>query len=82
MAAITITIPAGTTNRVLDAIAAREGYTGFLADKVTPQTKTEFAKAWIIKAIKTSVKAYEADIAIDSAKTTAMNDVETNIVIT
>lgn len=82
MATLTITIPAGQVNRVVDAIAARFGYTGFEPDNVTPQTKSEFCRKLIIKYIKDNVKAHEAGTAGKTAFDTAEADAELNITIT
>lgn len=82
MATITLTVPNGVANRVLDAIATKYGYSGFLADKVTPQTKIEFYKAWIIKQTLAAVSEQEANTAAAAAANAASTDVTTNIVIT
>lgn len=82
MATITLTIPNGVTNRVLDAISTKYGYTGFLANGTTPQTKAEFVKAWIVRQIMTAVKEQEANTAAATAASNANADADTNIVIT
>lgn len=82
MATLTLNIPTGVTNRVLDAISTKYGYTGFLANGVTPQTKPEFVKAWIIKTVMAAVKEQEANTAAATAASNANTDADTNIVIT
>lgn len=82
MATLTITIPAGQVNRVVDAIATRFGYTGFEEDGTTPQTKSEFCRKLIIKYIKSNVKEHEAATAGRSAFVIAEADAELNITIT
>lgn len=77
MADITISVPAGATNRVLDAIAARHGY-----NPATDGTKAAFAKAFIIKLVKQEVRAYERDIAAKAAAATAETAVDSEISIT
>lgn len=81
MASITLTIPSGVATRVLDSFAAKKGYTGFLSDGITPQTKTEFLKADLARYVKQTVADYEAIQASNAACIAAQNDVETNIVI-
>lgn len=82
MATITLTVPTAVANRVLDAIATKYGYTGFLANGTTAQTKTEFYKAWIIKQTLAAVSEQEANTAAAAAANAANTDVNTNIVIT
>ena len=81
MPQINLDIPPGVTVRVVDAICTRNGYTGFLADRVTPQTKQQFVKAWLISKIKDEVKYHEITTATDTARTTTITDVDTNIII-
>jgi len=82
MATITFTVPNPVVNRFLDAIATRHGYTGFLPDGTTPQTKSDFAKQVTIKFWKAELKSHEGNTL--AAATIAANDidVDTNIIIT
>ena len=82
MAAITINVPAAQVNRVLDAMCTRFGYTGFEADGITPQSKSEFVRKLIIKYVKDNVAAHEAATAAAVAFTVAENDVQNNVNIT
>ncbi len=81
MASITLTIPGPVANRFLDAFALRKGYTGFLADGITPQTKTEFLKADLIRYAKGAVSDQESITASNVACQAAQLDVEANIII-
>ena len=72
MAQITLDIPAAQVNRVLDAIAANNGYTA--ADG----TKAAFAKQWLVQMIKDQIRSYEAQQLI----TANNSDVDGNVVIT
>lgn len=82
MAQITITIPDTIAQRVLDSFAGARGYTGFLQDGITPETKAQFAKRTIINFVKNSVKEWEANNAGNSASITASNNVETQVTLT
>ncbi len=81
MAQIIIDIPVGQANRVLDAIAARRGYTGFLADGITPQTKAAFAKVKVMDWIKNEVADYEERNASIAAATAARAAAEAGITL-
>lgn len=82
MASITLTIPNGAqTTRVLDALSSIHGYTGFEADGVTVQSKSEFVKKVLIRYIKNEIKAYESAQAAETARITSINDVETNVTL-
>lgn len=82
MANITLTIPDAQINRVLNALATKFGYTGFLSDGVTPQTKAQFAKAWIIKDIIAAVKDQEGNTLATTAINNNSSDIDSNIPIT
>lgn len=82
MATISLTIPTVVTNRVLDALSTKYGYTGFLANGTTPQTKPEFVKALITRWIIAAVKEQEGNTLAASAVSTNSTDVDSNIVIT
>jgi hypothetical protein len=77
MADITITVPNAVLSRVLDAIAARNGYIAAVHG-----TKAQFAKSLIIAWIKREVKGYEAGLASESAINTANASVDNDISIT
>lgn len=78
MAIITFNVP----NRAADAICTKFGYTGFLPDRITPQSKQEFFKAHYIREMKADAISQEAATAAATAYTTTANDGETNIIIT
>lgn len=82
MATISITVPSGILNRVLDAVAANHNYTGFEADGITPLTKQEFARRYIISVIKADVVGYEAQQAAYAASATAITNANSQIIIT
>lgn len=82
MAQLTIDIPAGQTNRVLDAFATKYGYTGFLADGITPETKAAFAKRIVIKQIKDVVREAEAAAASKTAFDSAAAAADSEITLT
>jgi len=81
MASITLTIDDSIALRVLNKFCLRKGYTGFLADGVTPQTKIDFLKADLSYYIKRAVLEQEAGEASVAASIAAAEDVETNITI-
>lgn len=76
MANITIIIPDAVAPRVLDAVAARYGWsTG------TGMTKAQFAKDIIVKLLKESVRMHEGQVASSAAIETSNQQVDTDIVI-
>lgn len=82
MATITLNVPNAVAPRVLDVIAARHGYTGFLANGITPQTKTAFFIAYLEKHIRSEMKSHEgATIATNAVRANDI-DIDTNIIIT
>lgn len=82
MQAITINIEDEGCDRVLGAIAERFGYTGFLADGVTVQTKAEFTKAKLIDFLKKNVVEHEAHVAAADAYALAHADAMGDIILT
>lgn len=74
MASITITIPDNVLTRVLDAIAARNGY-----NSATDGTKAAFAKAIVIKWVRREVIDYEANSAGQTASTSTRTQSESDI---
>lgn len=77
MASISIDVPAGVLNRVLDAIAVRNGY-----NAAKDGTKTQFAKKWIIGKVKDEVRGHEGSAAGAAAQLAASTAVDTDINIT
>lgn len=83
MATLTLTIPNPQVARIQDAICIpQHGYTGFLDDGITVQSKSDFLKIWVGKQIKNAVKNHEAIEAAELAQITAINDIENNLIIT
>lgn len=78
MATITFTATAAVLNRVQDAICANHNYTGFSdRDNTIPQTKAEFAKAYVTKEVfKKEMKEYESKVAIQNLQDTVAADVD------
>jgi hypothetical protein len=72
MAIITLDVP----NRIVDAVATRHGYTGFLEDGITVQSKKDFVKKILSKWLKTEAKAHEAAEAAAAAAKIKENEVE------
>lgn len=82
MANITLTIPDAQINRVLNAISTKYGYTGFLPDGVTAQTKAQFVKSIIVKRILADVKDQEGSVIATTSVNTNNTDIDNNIPIT
>jgi hypothetical protein len=78
MATITINIVNADATRIGNAVAARQGYTGFLPDGVTPQTKLEFVKVVVSRFLKHELKMYDAAIADQAAR----DAVESGVILT
>ena len=78
MATISITIPAGVLNRVLDAVAAECGW----VNEEISGTKAVFAKAQVIKWVKGLVKNYESRTASNAARASAIEAVDDEVNIT
>lgn len=86
MANLTITVPDQHLTRVLNGFAAHHGYKDTLENpdgttSPNPETKIQFARRIIRRFVLDSVKAYEAPIAAETARQTAIADVDT-IVLT
>lgn len=91
MAAITITIPDAILPRVLLGFTSVNGYQVNIPDPAdptgqrmipNPQTRAAFAKAKLIEHIRNDVAAYEAQIAADAARQTALTKADTEVSIT
>lgn len=80
--AVTLNIDNTVINRVLNAISTKYGYTGFLPDGVTPETKPAFVKRWMTGIIIAAVKEQEGNTLAAAAIATNNTDVNTNIIIT
>lgn len=77
MAQITIDIPAGVTNRVLDAFASEYRY-----NVDTDGTKASFAKKQIIEFIKRTVRDSEISANLKSSAQIIRADVESGLGLT
>lgn len=82
MATISFNVPDAIANRVLNAIATKYGFTGFLADGVTPQTKTQFYKQWVINSTLAAIKEQEGNTLAATAINNNNTDINSNILIT
>lgn len=81
MATLSITIPAAQVARVEDAVCAVYGYDSAVA--LNPSlTTSAFAKQVVIDFLKNVVKGYEAQLAVETARVAAIEDVETGITLT
>lgn len=82
---LTFTVQDAYVSRLINAYCESYGYTGFLDDGVTTETKRDFfirnAKSRIINDIINSTKAKEATLAADIAKKGAEALVDQEIVI-
>lgn len=52
MATISITVPNGVAAEVGNYVALARGYTGFLSDGTTPETKAEFIRRMLVEELK------------------------------
>lgn len=77
MASINITIPDAVAPRVLDAMAARYGWT-----TESGMTKAQFAKDVIVRLLKETVKMHEGQLASSAATATSNQQVDSQILIT
>ncbi len=78
MATITITIPDAVAPRVLDAVTGT-----FASDFVASGlTKAQYVKSYIVKDLKSIVRAYEAGLASSTAADSATAAVEQEIQLT
>lgn len=77
MATLQITIPDAILARVLDAVAAANGY-----DPASGLTKAQFARNVLARLIKDMVKSQEATQALITARDTAAANAESQITIT
>jgi hypothetical protein len=89
VANISITIPDAQLTRVIDGIAGQHNYQitvpapNPLDPPVpNPETKSQFAKRMMIKWAKENVKAWEATLAANAARDTAVSSAESTITIT
>lgn len=80
---ISLSIPDAQVTRVVNAMCAIGNYQSTLADgSANPQTKAQFAKQMLITYVMNTVKAVEAQAAVDNARTTAISNVDSQVVIT
>ena len=82
MATITITIPAATTQRVLDGFCKRYGYSATMEGGApNPETQAQFAKRKLIEHIKKAIRDQEIEDAINVAAGMAGTSVDTDILL-
>ena len=72
MAQLTITIANADVDRVLDALG---GYQSLIDGEPNPQSKAQFTQEKIIHFLKTKVKNYESQIAMDAARLASTTDI-------
>lgn len=95
MATITLTIDNARVGRVVDAVCANNGYQetvpnpdptwdGVLKPQYVPnpQSKAQFAKAWLVRTVMDQVKTHEASKAAATAEAAAIAVVNAEITIT
>lgn len=75
---ITMQIP----DRVILANATRYGWTGFLADGITPQTRPQFVKQLVIRRLIADTKEQEGNTLAAAAVNNNSTDIDNNISIT
>lgn len=81
MAEVSITIPNGQLQRVLNGFAVSYGYQDVIEGQPNPQTKAQFLKATVIKIIKDAVKSAEAQTAASAARDAVHQDVDGNLTL-
>ena len=79
---LTLDIPDGVVDRVVEAIAKKYRYDELEATQPNPISKQQFFRRTIIRLIKQAVKENEADIAREIATQEAVEKVEQEIDIT
>lgn len=67
MATLSIDIPAGQTNRVLDGVALYHGYQATIGENPNPESKAAFAKRMVIEEVKKWVRTSEQATAAKTA---------------
>ena len=66
---------------IKDDFCAQYGYKATIDGQPNPETKNQFIKRKIGEFIKESVKAYRTYAAAESARTTAISNAETGVVL-
>ena len=79
---INLTIPDTIATRVIDAVCARTDYAGYLTTTKTPISKAQWVKNQVVNFLKNYVKEYESFNAAETARTTAVTKVDSEINIT
>lgn len=81
MAQIVVTVPDAVLQRVLDAFAAAYGYQATIDGSPNPETKAQFARRMVRQYVKNTVVAHEAEQAAITARQTAADAANTDIVL-
>lgn len=86
MAQVVIDVPNAVAQRVLDAVCYLNGYTDQVSDGQgglvsNPVTKAQFAKQQAAKWLKDNVVAYEANIAANTARDTAIAKANSEVIL-
>jgi len=79
---ITIGIPDEISSRVLDGFASHHGYRPTIGNEANPETKEQFLKRKVIEFIEQAVRVQESEAAARAAKQAAIEDVDSEIVLT
>lgn len=89
MATISLIVPDGQLNRLVNGIAGQHGYQSTVPAPnpldpplPNPETKSQFAKRMMLKWAKESVKAWEATQSANTARDIAAADVEAGLTLT
>ncbi len=79
---ITLSIPDAQANRVVNALSISGSYQTTIDGSPNPQTKARFVKQMLVSYVMDTVKSVEAQSAVDTARTTALANIDSQITIT
>lgn len=79
---ISISIDNTQLTRVITAMCASGGYQSTINGQPNSQTQAQFTKQMLIIYVMNAVKQVEAQVAVDTARTTAISNIDSQIVIT
>lgn len=80
--AISISIDNTQLTRVITAMCTSGGYQATISGQPNPTTQAQFAKQMIAAYVMNAVKQVEAQVAVDTARTTAISNVDSQVIIT
>lgn len=82
---ISLTIPDAVAPRVVEALCSTYNYSGYSERETeagrTPMTKAQFAKTCVGEFLRNTTKAYEAGVAMQTAKDSAVSKVDSEVSI-